>query len=306
MGLFDKFIKQDEEAVNASKLMAETAADIIKEMSGRKIASRKKIIDNVFGFTSASGGAGASTLVTNMAHVIADKGFKVIVIDMNLLYPSQGIAFDIKPEIQKKDLVSYLLGKNDLGESIENMGTISVMYANNQSLTSYLHVEEDVPLENFRHAIYKLRKLYDVVLLDIPMKVEHVMTNMAFYTVDTLYMVMDESINSVVNLEKFRKNAAFTGIASYNKIKAIMNKRTSVHYTDFIFKKLNVELVEVLPFDVEVIECNLKSKVFCRNATSSSPNADILYKKLVGLSDKILEHGGYIDGYEQTGETANQ
>lgn len=306
MGLFDKLLKRDEEAVNASKLVSDTAADIIKEMSGERIKPRKKLIDNVFGFTGASGGVGVSTLVTNLAYMISEKGFKVIVLDLNIMYPSQGMAFNIQPEIKKNDLVSYLLGKNGLGESIENMGAISVMYANNQGITSLLNVEEDIPLENFRQAIYRLRKLYDVVLLDIPRELEHMLSNTAIYSCDTLYMVMDESLNSVVNIEKFRKNAAFTGVDTYNKMKVIMNKRTSVHYTDYIFKKLNLELLEVLPFDVEVIECNLKSKVFCKNATSTSPNADILYKKIGGLADKILGHGGYIDGYQQTGEAADQ
>jgi len=306
MGLLDRFMKRDGEAANASKLVADTAADIIKEMSGEKLKPKKKLIDNVVGFVGVSGGVGASTVVTNVAYMLAERGFKVIVMDLNIMYPSQSMAFGINPEIQKKDLVTYLLGKNDLGESIENMGAMSLMYANNQGITSLLNVEEDAPIENFRQAIYRLRKLYDVVLLDIPLQIEHTLSNTAIYSVDRLYMVMDESINSVVNIEKFRKGAAFTGVDTYSKSSVIMNKRTSVHYTDYIFNKLGLELVEVLPFEVDIVECNLKGKIFCRDGASGTDNADLFYKKMGNIVDKLLEKGGYIDGYQQAGEVTDK
>ena len=115
MNIFQKKLRQLERSeqdksqdTNISKQTSDKAVDIIKELSGVHNSKGKRVIDNVIAFTNASGGTGASTLVTNVAYMAIQKKLKVLIIDLNILCPIQHAYLGIKQDIEKPDLVSYL------------------------------------------------------------------------------------------------------------------------------------------------------------------------------------------------------
>ena len=287
--------KGDSESTgNASKIVSEAAVNIIKRLSGTDAKRTKKVVDNVITLSSASGGAGASTVISNVAYMIGKKELKVLVIDLNIMYPAQHSYFGLKQEIEKPDLVSYLLGKNSLGDSINTLGKISILCSNNRGLMDSINCESDIAIANFQGALDKLRQLFDVVLIDAPMRIDHTLVNTAFYMSDHIYLMWDEGIASISNTERIRRNMALSGIDSYTKMKVVLNKRTNIHYSNYPFQKLNIELVQILPFDTEIIDSSLRSQIFCDKGTSTSKNAASFYEGIQNLSDKILENGGYI------------
>ena len=126
------------------------------------------------------------------------------------------------------------------------------------------------------------------------MRIDDMLQNVMLYACDTIYMVWDESINSIVNTEKLRRNMALSGIDSFVKMKVVLNKRTSIHFTEYPISKLNLELIEVLPFDIDIIDNSLKGRIFCEKGSSASKNAIIFAEKIEALTDKVLKIGGYI------------
>lgn len=303
MGLFDKISSKAKETLantetdkDITQISQKKAIDFIRDMSGGEVQYTKKIPDNVIVFTSTSG-AGASTLACNVAYTAsADKkmNLRVAVIDLNIMMPSQNNYFGIKQELDKPDLVTYLLGKNPLGDSIINKGGISIIYADNKELMDSINCESDIAIDNFTDMISKFRQLFDLVIIDSPMKIDHTLCNTAFYLADQIYMVWDEGISSIANTEKIRRNMAVSGIDSYTKMHIILNKRTNVHYTSYPFKKLNLDLVEVLPFDPDIIDSSLRAEVFCQKGASKSKNASIFAEKVASLTDSILRNGGLV------------
>ena len=276
-------------------MSSDKAKEILKTLSGGEVKYTKKVVDNVIAVTNASGGTGASTILANAAFLAATKNLRVLVIDLNIMYPTQHIYFgDDKTDLEKADLVSYLIGKNTLGESIQNKGQVALMYAHNRSLMDCINCETDIAVSNLSSAIQKLRQLFDVIFIDVPLKIENTLCNTAFYMSDAVYLVWDEGISSISNTEKIRRNMALSGIDVYTKMRVILNKRTNIHYNNYPFQKLNIELVQILPFEPDVIYSSLRSEVFCDKGASSSKNADIFYSSMVELTDKILENGGYI------------
>lgn len=297
MSIFDYFKKkaeQIEEAENIGKIASDTAVDVIKKLSGTEIRRKQKLIDNLVVFSNASGGAGASTLLSNVAHLASKEGLKVLVIDLNIMFPIQHTYFGIKQSTKKPDLVSYLLGRDSLGDCIDNTNIINLLYCNNRNLVDSINCEDDKVLLNMKEAIQRLRGLYDLILVDAPMKIEHTLVNHLFYVCDQLYLVWDEGISSIANTEKIRRNMALSGIDAYTKLRVILNKRTNIHYSKYPFEKLNLECTEIIPFDTDIIDSSLRSQVFCDKGESSSENATIFYKKLVSLTDKILKNGGLV------------
>jgi len=298
MGLLDKVFKTNkndtESAENIGALVSETAVDIIKKLSGSDVKRTKKVIDNVISITNASGGTGASTVLSNTAYMLSKRGFKVLVIDLNILYPSQYVGFGIKQKIETADLISFLAGSNTLGESIDTTTNISLLYANNRSLKDYIDAESDISVSNFVELIDKVRQLFDIVLMDVPMRLENLLINTAFYLSDQIYVVWDEGIASIANIERIRKNMAFSGIDAYNRMRAILNKRTSIKYDMSLFKKLKIDLAQVLPFDESIIDSSLRAVIFCDKGASLSKSANAFYKGIEDLSSTILKNGGYL------------
>lgn len=292
MGLLD-FAKSKTADKDINTMTSEGATSLLKTLSGGKIQHKKRIIDNLVAVSSASGGAGASTIVANVAYTAATKySMRVLVIDLNLLLPAQHMYFGLKQDIAKPDLVGYLLGKNTLGDCIEQGNNASVMFANNRGLMDYINCEMDQAVGNLEKALEGLRSLYDLILIDLPMKVENTICNYAFYHADQIYLVWDEGIGSIANTEKVRRNMASSGIDAYTKTKIILNKRTGIHYSDYPFKKLNLELVQILPFEQEVILSSLSSQIFCDKGASRSKNAAYFSGGIESLTERMLEIGG--------------
>lgn len=298
--LFGNKSKSPEDAGNTqdvkdiNTITSAKASSIIKNLSGGEAKYRKKLADNLIVITSASGGAGASTITANVAYTASKMGLKVLVIDLNLLLPNQHMYFGIKQDIEKPDLVGYLLGKNTLGEAIQITPIASVLFANNRGIMDYINCESDQAIENFKSAMHGLRGLYDIILIDTPMKVENSICNFAFYLSDQIYMVWDEGIGSIANTEKIRRNMASTGIDAYTKLKVILNKRTNIHYSEYPFNKLNIELIQYLPFEPDVILSSLSSEIFCNKGASKSKNAGFFCGGIERLTGIILEAGGYV------------
>lgn len=299
MSFFGKKIHQlenrgSEESINLVKATSDKAADIIKELSGKETSKGKKLVDNLIVFTNAAGGAGASTIAHNVAYTATTKGIKTILVDLNIMCPVQQMYIGVKQELEKPDLVSYLLGRNNLSDSIDTSHVVNLLYANNRTLQDQINCNSKIVIENFNAMLTKLRQFYDLVIVDCPMKIEEMLENVMLYSCDTIYMVWDEGIGSIANTEKLRRNMALSGIDSFVKLKIILNKRTSIHFTEYPITKLNLELVEVLPFDIDILDNSLKGRIFCEKGASASKNAIIFAQKIGTLTDKILKIGGYI------------
>jgi MinD superfamily P-loop ATPase len=106
--------------------------------------------------------------------------------------------------------------------------------------------------------------------------------------------VWDESIDSTINTDKARRNMALSGIDSFTKMRVILNKRTSVHFTDFSTKKMNMEMLEILPFDSDLIDNGLRGKIFCENGSTNSKNAALFANRIETLTDKVIKIAGRI------------
>lgn len=287
---------QGQEQEDIGKITSGKAKSLIKTLSGGEVKQSKKIIDNIILFTNACGGAGASTLMANVGYLASEKGMRVLIIDLNIMYPAQHMFFaQGEAKIDKPDLFGYLVGKDALGDAIETNGNISLLYANNRTLMDSMNAESDIAVTNFQEAINKVRQLFDLVLIDCPMKVEHTLCNTAFYIADAVYLVWDEGLGSISNTEKIRRNMAASGIDVYTKMRVILNKRTNIHYNNYPFQKLNIELVQILPFEPDIIYSSLRSEIFCQKGASSSKNADIFYAGMKSLTDAVMENGGLIE-----------
>lgn len=279
---------------NINQMMTKAADEIIKSFSGKGNIQKIKVIDNLIAFMGASGGTGTSTIVSNVAFEMAKKGLTVLIVDLNLEYPIQQSIFKVKQKLEKKDLVSFLMGRNQIGDSIDIVNSnISIMYANNRYLMDRINCDSSTCSNNLVSTIERIRHLFDVILFDCPLNLEFDVVNSVLYNCDTIYMVWDESLSCIANMDRIRKNMQASGIESNQKIRVIFNKKTNVHYTKYIFEQLKLNIVGTLPFDTAIIESGLQGEIFCDKGASMSKTAAVFASEMTNITNKILEIGGY-------------
>jgi cellulose biosynthesis protein BcsQ len=278
---------------NIAEQFNDNVEELIKKLSGKGLESGVKLIDNVISFVGMAGGCGTSFLVSNLAHIIANKyNLQILVIDMNILYPIQYTYFKGKIAREKPDLVSFLLGRNEIGRSIDTKKNTSILYASDRHLMDAINCDGEKASSAFSGLIDNIKYLFDVILIDCPSKLEHDVVNTALFKSDSIYTVWSESLSCIANADRFLSNLAVTGIDN-TKVRAIMNKRTNVQYSSSTFKDLGYDLVAVLPFDLAVIESDLQGQIFSAHGDSMSKTAKILAERLDDLTFDVLANGGY-------------
>ncbi|MEM4385681.1 MAG: AAA family ATPase [Candidatus Anstonellales archaeon] len=294
--LKDKVSSIGSNEVSLNKYVSNKTIDLIKRLSGKHIIHTKKVPDNVIVFSGASGGVGTSTLVSNIAYIATDIfKLKTLVVDLNILYPVQHVFKGIKNKPNKNDLMSYLYGETKLADSIDTENNI--LYAVNRGILDLINSESNAAEKNFERAVDVLRSLYDLVLIDTPMLLNNTLVNSAFYLSDFIYLVWDESVGSIVNTDKIRTNMVFTGIDT-TKLRFVLNKKTKVPYSTYPFEKLNIKLVEIIPYNEALIDTGLKTMLFSRDYASKNEEDKKLYLKLISLTDKLLNEAGFIPDKE--------
>ena len=302
MGFFDRQIRKmedlEEEEVkskNLGKMTSDKAVEVIKELSGKQYKSGKKMVDNIILFTNAAGGAGASTIASNVAFTAVTNGIRTLIIDLNIMCPVQHTYLGIDQQIDgKKDIVSFLVGEAELHDCIDSTSKINLLFANNRTLSDEIRCNEKIPIDNFAHMIGHLRNYYDLVIIDCPMRVDTMLCNTAMHLCDAIYMVWEEGMGSIINTEKIRRNLALSGVDSYTKMRVILNKRTDIGYNNSSLNQLNIENVETIPFSVDIIDNSLRGRIFCDKGSATNKNSAEFARRIGSLTEKILKIGGYV------------
>jgi len=291
MNLFEDSDLLNDNGLDIQETAKKVSKEIILELSGRGNVSVKPIINNLVAFMSSSSGAGASTLVANVARLIEKKGLSVAVVDLNIMFPSQHLYYKIPQELDRSDLCSLLLGKTDLGESIYYSGNTAVILANNRGTMDYINLDEERYCETIDNALSNLSYQFDMVLVDCPLEITNAIVNTALFKVDNIYMVMDDGVQSIVNLTKIR-NALDTFGIGWGKVRFVMNKRTSNFYNESNLDTAGVKLIEIVPFDLGIITSGLRCELYVEKGIGVSKTSKDVERALDSLAEKILEIGG--------------
>lgn len=291
MNLFEDSDLLSDNGLDIQETAKKVSKEIILELSGRGNVSVKPIINNLVAFMSSSSGAGASTLVANVARLIEKKGLSVAVVDLNIMFPSQHLYYKIPQELDRSDLCSLLLGKTDLGESIYYSGNTAVILANNRGTMDYINLDEERYCETIDNALSNLSYQFDMVLVDCPLEITNAIVNTALFKVDNIYMVMDDGVQSIVNLTKIR-NALDTFGIGWGKVRFVMNKRTSNFYNESNLDTAGVKLIEIVPFDLGIITSGLRCELYVEKGIGVSKTSKDVERALDSLAEKILEIGG--------------
>ena len=286
----------NKDSENSNKTFSQRADDLLKTslevLSGKGTDTKLKLVDNILGFIGSAGGVGTSTVVSNLAYLASKQGLTVLLIDLNIMFPTIPYLFDIRYTENQPVLVSFLQGKNEIGESIVNKGNLSILASHDRVLYNYLDLDSKNASENLERAFRKIKYQFDVIMLDCPLDLSFDIVGTALYHSDAYYTVWDEGINCVANFDTLSRSLAAQGVTP-KRFKVILNKKTDVFYPKRIFNTLELPLLGVLPFDTKIIESGLNSEIYLEKGTNFTPQSKTYCTNLGNILDEILRLGGY-------------
>lgn len=172
----------------------------------RQLAVMQGTGGKVLLFTSAEGGEGKTTMLSNLAVSFVQDGKKVAVVDCNLRHPGLHTVFGIEGS---EGLAAYLSGQEE-SDQISVLGTLanlSVIPAGRS------HVSPPDLLGNAKMTILldELRASYDLVLLDSPPAIDYSDARILAPLVDGVILVARHGKSKRESLRKVKVLLEQTG-----------------------------------------------------------------------------------------------
>lgn len=280
---------------NISESIQQKASEVVYNLSGKDFNFSKKVIDNIFSFVSVTGGAGATTVISNLAYRLAKDGLNVLVIDLNICYPCIHLYFDLEQK-EQPDLIKAVNGDNRLGDCLQfKMNKkLSFLVPTNRTVVYKIMVDSKQAGVNFSGIIEQAASLFDVVLIDIPSHgdLTFELANVAMFKSDFIYAVFDENVEAAVAIPRFIKNLQSTGIVEQN-LRYVMNKRSSLFYPKRLLREMGIEPEAIIPYEPALIEAALRGNIFLEKGASTSKVAVQVVDAYNKLAEKLLRNGGY-------------
>ncbi len=241
----------------------------------------KRVRSKVLGFYGVKGGAGTSSVATNVAVTLANKGKKVLLLDFNLQFGNDSYFLNMEP----KDTIVEL-ARDPEGISIEKVNTTAEMHSTGLTVLcapKSPEFAEYVTPEHIQKIIENVRPYFEYILIDLG-------ANFADQTLTAIENC--DEIHLITNLD----------ILCLRGTKCAMNVLDSLRVADkvqLVVNKLTASLLKVKDFE-NLIERHAYATItsdrrICTNALNSGltfvtdqPRSAVA-KDLVKYVDKIIE-----------------
>lgn len=172
MGFFDKFLSKEKTQDITVKSPYEIFTDMLKVTSGSDYSRDIKydIFYRIIAFKGVCDGVGVSTLVSNVAVVLAELGLTVCVIDSSILTPAQDVL--LKTNWQEKEMkhrldwFDMMFTNNSVLNQSKRNKNISVLSfkGKDRDITDMVGTKDNEELVTT--AIVELENKFDVILID--------------------------------------------------------------------------------------------------------------------------------------------
>lgn len=138
--------------------VTESLQKLIVNLEYANIDQKYKVIQ----FTSSMQAEGKTTLISNVAYLLAQRGKKVLMVDLDLRRPKINRIFSV---INKLGLTDYLLGKIEKKDLIQHSEDKVDFIISGEKTTSVVQVLQSQKLQDLFN---ELKQEYDYILLDTP------------------------------------------------------------------------------------------------------------------------------------------
>lgn len=238
--------------------------------------------DRIISFVSGRSGCGATSIALNTAILLAQKGFKVILLECNRVSPSIAYWFDLGKNSEGIDTCLDYIENYEYGKIPKTIIKSEIIKTENSSLQKNYNllpngldfmffskeyisgVKENIKIKNAKDLYIHLmfQQGYDFVILDLPSDLKNEFTKSGLIFCNKVYSVLTQDISSIGYFLMRLYEIQSEGIEIVKKNKFIINRYVgdvSVNKT-FISKWISTNDILVIPDTPRLfIEANAKA-----------------------------------------------
>ncbi len=222
-------------------------------------------MSEVIAITSGKGGTGKSTVCAGIGTALANSGFSVVILELDLGFRCLDVFFGIQKNI-KYDVSDFISGKCKLSDCInklENVSGLSLICAPFQSSAK-------MKCNDIKNIISRLKNLYDYVLIDTGAGLNHELLKSA-NVADKIFFVVTPDVISIRDASNISDEFYKYG-CNYQRL--IINKVHKRHIDYGIVKNLDtviddsgIQLIGVVPEDTDLMLFYSKGKLISQNSS---------------------------------------
>lgn len=281
--------------MEVTKQLAKPIINFFKMFSGEeKPQLTIPEVNNVFGFYSPTGGTGVSTLVVNLATVLASRK-KVAVLDLDLFHPALfryfivdggGEDFKLQHDIYDKFIAA--------GEPVVSFGHKTCV----QNVTLFTSLPEadiirycKMDYHGICACIKDLSRTYDCVLIDIK---GNLLQESVIAAIETSTRVYTFIRPTAADLENAYKDMAILSLYSFGaKTKNLIQSPVGTAPIDAaeIKKVYNMDSILAIPYVKKVEDIGYNYDIFVRADGGSDKHAKKYLACVTWLAERIVNYG---------------
>lgn len=207
---------------------------------------------NITAFINAKGGSGSTFIASNIAHLMTvEGGRRTCLIDLDLQFPSAGLALDLKSE---HNLTQVFENAHALDAGA--LAGYAVKHASGLSLLSpppeQILLPGEVQPEQVRELLRQAAQFYDELVVDLPRQIDSV-NAAVMETADTTVIVLQQTVAHIRDAKRMLRILRSDLDVPPDRIRVMVNrfnKKNRLDLTD-IRRTLDVEHIATLANDFE-------------------------------------------------------
>lgn len=261
---------------------------VVAALSGQPTgASQQLLFDKVIGFKSAAHGAGATTIVYNIAAALADATkYNICVLDTHMLYPTLN-AYIVGTDLPLKDWFDYSGRLSDI--------IVDTKFKNVKYIGFYKRTFADMLSTRDCKAtvdglINMLKNVFDVILVDLSDELTVVNAYTSIYC-NKIYTVVTPEIASIQGFPTTINTTVSQAVPAYKLRNCIINKAVNGNAGNTLQKLLDdygYKVVAQIPYSTEVFTYGLQGELIW-GATTRNNSVTYINKEIEKLLIDICE-----------------
>lgn len=254
--------------------------------SGNVHLSEQLLFDKVIGFRGVCDGAGASTLIQNIAAQLSyETRYKICVLDTNMLYPCQATLLGAVD--MNNDILDFDRGM-DLGKIVwaTNYPHVYTVGFRNRTIIDLVAVTEN--MEACDKLIFELKSMYDIILVDLSHEPSNFATAAAIKC-NKIFVVSDTSMKNTGNLVNSMNYLLTLGVSLSKCKNIILNKTTHLNSgIKEVTDSLGLQIFVEIPFSKLIYQQGISGKPFYGMPTHDK-DITMAHLALQAICNDILE-----------------